>query len=171
LRATEEKPKFGLAHYNLGIILVGQNKRPEARKEFEQAILYGQEKSEIASSYHNLGIVMLEENQLNEAIQMFSRALMLVPGKQSSYLARGLAEFRLNNFTAAEADFVAGANLAPDAPACFWVGRAREAEGNTSGAVEAYRRALALQPDMPEAKAHLDALVNGRVMPFAKSDN
>jgi Tfp pilus assembly protein PilF len=171
LRATEEKPKFGLAHYNLGIVLVGQNRRQEARKEFETAIRYGQEKSEVASSYHNLGIVLLEDNQLNDAIQMFSGALALVPGKQSSYLARGLAEFRLNNFAAAEADFVAGANIAPDPPACFWVGRAREAQGNARGAIEAYRKTLELQPDMADARTHLDALMNGRVMPFAKSED
>jgi len=171
LHATEEKPRFGLGHYNLGIILVNQQRREEARKEFQLAIQYGQEKSDIASSYHNLGIIALEDNQPNEAINLVSEALRLSPGKQSSYLVRGIAEFRLNNFRAAEMDFIAGASVAPDASACFWVGRSREAQGNTSGAIEAYRKTLELQPDMYEAKERLDALVSGRVSPFARSDN
>ncbi len=171
LRATEEKPRFGLAHYNLGVLLVGRNRRSDARKEFETAIRFGQEKSEIASAYHNLGVVMLEDNLLPDAIKMFTQALQLGPDKQSSYLARGMAEFRLNNFAAAESDFVTGANIAPDAPACFWVGRAREAQGNTSGAIEAYRKSLSLQPDMHDAKDHLDALLSGRVIRFTKSEN
>jgi tetratricopeptide (TPR) repeat protein len=153
------------------VILVGRNRRSEARKEFETAIRFGQEKSEIASAYHNLGVVMLEDNQLPDAIKMFTQALQLGPDKQSSYLARGMAEFRLNNFAAAESDFVTGANIAPDAPACFWVGRAREAQGNTSGAIEAYRKSLSLQPDMHDAKEHLDALLSGHVIPFTKSEN
>jgi len=114
---------------------------------------------------------MLQDNQFPDAIKMFAKALELGPDKQSSYLARGMAEFRLNNFAAAESDFIAGANIAPDAPACFWVGRAREAQGNTSGAIEAYKKSLSLQPDMHDAKEHLDALVSGRVTPFPKSED
>jgi tetratricopeptide (TPR) repeat protein len=171
LRVTEEKPRFGLGHYNLGLILIGQKRRNEAREEFQLAIQYGQENSDIAMAYHNLGIMVLEDNQPNEAISLFSEALRLSPGKQSSYLARGLAEFRLNNFRAAEADFVEGASLAPDAAACFWVGRSREAQGNASGAIEAYRKTLELQPDMYEANKRLNALLSGRVFPFAKSEN
>jgi len=82
-----------------------------------------------------------------------------------------MAKFRLNNFAAAESDFIAGANIAPDAPACFWVGRAREAQGNTSGAIEAYRKTLALDPNRNDAKQRLDALVSGRVIPFSNSEN
>ena len=128
-------------------------------------------KLRFASAYHNLGIALLQDNQFPDAVKMFSKALELGPDKQSSYLARGMAEFRLNNFAAAESDFIAGANIAPDAPAYFWVGRAREAQGNTSGAIAAYRQTLALQPDMQDAKQHLDALLSGHLLPFAKSEN
>jgi protein O-mannosyl-transferase len=171
LRSATEKPNFGLAHYNLGVMMLGQNRRSEARKEFETAIRFGQDKSDIASAYHNLGIALLQDNQFPDAIKMFSKALELGPDKQSSYLARGMAEFRLNNFAAAESDFIAGANIAPDAPACFWVGRAREAQGNTSGAIDAYRKTLALDPNQKDAKQRLDALLSGRILPFANSEN
>ena len=165
VRSTEEKPFFGLAHYNLGVVLVGQNRRAEARKEFEAAIKEGQDPAEIASAYHNLGIVMLEDGQLVDARIALSEALRLVPEKQSSFLARGLVEYKLGDYAAAEADFVKGANLAPDPAAAYWIGRSREAQGNASGAIEAYRRTLAMQPDMTEAKEHLDALLSGHVLP------
>jgi Flp pilus assembly protein TadD len=171
LRATQERPRFGLAHYNLGIVLVGQNRRNEARKEFQTAIDHGQDNAEIASAYHNLGIVMLDDNELTDSVKMFSEALRLSPNKQSTFLARGMAEFRLNNYAAAESDFIAGANVAPDAPACFWVGRSREAQGNTRGAIEAYRKSLALQPNRVDARERLEALLSGHGMPFANSQN
>ncbi len=171
LRSTQEKPYFGLAHYNLGVVLVGQNRRAEARSEFELAIKYGQDASEIASAYHNLGIVMLEDGELVDARIALSEALRLVPGKQSSYLARGLVEFKLADYAAAEADFVKGANFAPDPAAAYWVGRSREAQGNTAGAIDAYRRTLAMQPSMTEAKEHLDALLSSRPIPFSKPEN
>jgi len=171
LRTTQIKPRFGLGHYNLGITLLGQKRRAEARQEFELAIRYGQDDSEIASAFHNLGIVMLDDNQPVDAIKLFTEALKLVPNKQSSFLARGAAEFQLNNFAAAEGDFVAGANLSPNPAAAYWIGRAREAQGNAQGAVEAYRVTLSMQPDMTEAKQHLDALLSGHIMPFAKQQN
>ena len=171
LRATQERFRFGLAHYNLGTMLAAQNRTAEARKEFQLAIDHGQDEAEIGSAYHNLGIVMLQDHELANSIKMFTEALRLSPNKQSSYLARGMAKFRLGNYAAAEADFIAGANLAPDPPACFWVGRAREAQGNTAGAIEAYRKTLALQPDKAEAKQRLDALLSGRIIPFDKSEN
>lgn len=171
LKATQFKPRFGLGHYNLGIVLVGQHKNDEALREFELAIRYGQDQTEIASAYHNLGIVLLQRKQFDDAIHSFSEALQLVPTKQSSLLARGMAEFESNRFAAAEQDFVAGANLAPDPPAAFWVGRAREAQGKIDGAIEAYRRALQLQPDMPEAKERLNTLLTGRAMPFLAPGN
>jgi protein O-mannosyl-transferase len=171
LRSTQQKPYFGLAHYNLGVVLVGQNRRSEARREFELAIKYGQDVSEIASAYHNLGIVMLESGELVDARIAFSEALRLVPNKQSSFLARGLAEFKLADYAAAEADFVKGANLAPDPSAAYWVGRSREAMGNTTGAIDAYRRTLAMQPSMTEAKEHLDALLSGHPIPFSRPEN
>jgi protein O-mannosyl-transferase len=171
LRAVEERPAFGLAHYNLGVILVGQNRRADARREFRAAIQHGQDASEIASAYHNLGIVMLEDGQLADARVTLSQALRIDPGRQASYLARGLVEFRLTDFAAAEADFIRGATLAPDPPATYWVGRSREAQGNLKGAIEAYRKALSLEPEMPEAKEHLAALLSGRVLPFSPQEN
>lgn len=171
LRSTQEKPYFGLAHYNLGVVLVGQHRLAEARREFELAIKYGQDVSEIASAYHNLGIVMLEGGELVDARIALSEALRLVPNRQSSFLARGLVEFQLGDYASAEADFVKGANLAPDPSAAYWVGRSREAMGNTAGAIDAYRKTLALQPSMTEAKQHLDALLSGQPLPFSKSEN
>ncbi len=170
LRATQYKPHFGLGHYNLGIVLVGQQERAEALQEFQLAIRYGQDRSEIAAAYHNTGIVLLENRQYDDAIGAFSEALRLVPTKQSSLLARGMAEFESNRLAQAEQDFIAGSNLSPSAAAAFWVGRAREAQRKITGAMEAYQRALVLQPDMAEAKQRLEALRSGPVMPFVKTD-
>lgn len=171
LHATQLKPRFGLAQYNLGVVLFGQNRRPEAREAFQMAIRYGQEIPEIAKAYHNLGSVMVQDNQLNDARAMFSEALRLVPSKQSSYLARGMVNFRLNDYRAAESDFQAGTSLSPDPPGFYWLGRSREKLGNLTGAADAYREALNLQPDLNDAKERLDALVSGRPLPFLAQES
>jgi tetratricopeptide (TPR) repeat protein len=171
LRATQAKPHFGLGHYNLGLVLMKQTREAEALQEFQTAVRYGQDNSEIASAYHNIGIVMLGHQQYDDAIRALSEALRLVPTKQSSLLARGMAEFESNRFAAAEQDLIAGANLAPDPAACYWIGRTREAEGKISGAIEAYQQTLALQPDMTEAKERLNALRSGKPMPFIQPTN
>jgi hypothetical protein len=48
---------------------------------------------------------------------------------------------------------------------------APEHKACASRAIEAYRKTLELQPELYEAKERLDALLSGRVLPFAKSEN
>jgi tetratricopeptide (TPR) repeat protein len=108
----------------------------------------------------------LDENQLADARAMFSEALRLTPNKQSSYLARALTEFRMSDYQSAQSDFLAAIALAPDPSGYFWLGRTRERLGNLNGAADAYRKALAMQPNMIDAKDRLDALVSGQPIPF-----
>jgi protein O-mannosyl-transferase len=171
LRATQERPKYGLAHYNLGNMLRKMNRHSEAAAEFQLAIQYAQEPSNVANSYHNLGVMLIEDNQFADARAALTEALKIQPDKQNSYVARGLAEFRLGDYAVAEADFAKGASLAPDGAAVYWVGRSREARGNIAGAIEAYRHALALRPELREAKEHLEAAVSGRGWSFIAKPN
>jgi TolA-binding protein len=69
----------------------------------------------------------------------------------------------LGDYAAAEVDFATGASLGPDGAALYWLGRSREARGNISGAIEAYRKALVLNPELADAKQHLDAATSGRM--------
>ena len=164
LRATQERPRYGLAHYNLANMLRRQNRRGEAAAEFQLAIQYAQDPQQLANSYHNIGVMLLEDNKLDEARRAFTDALQAQPQKENSYVARGLAEFRLGDYAAAESDFAAGASLvATDGAAIYWLGRCREARGNISGAIEAYHQALVLQPELQEAKEHLEAATSGHV--------
>jgi len=133
------------------------------------AIRYGQEAPEVARAYHNLGIVLLDDNQPGDARAMFSEALRLVPTKQSSYVARAMTSFRMNDYRAAESDFLAGVSLSPDPAALFWLGRTREKLGDLAGAADSYRKALALQPNMNDAKERLDALASGHPLPFLQN--
>jgi tetratricopeptide (TPR) repeat protein len=170
LRTTQIKPAFGLGHYNLGLALVNKNRPAEALEEFQLAVRYGQDEAEIASAFHNIGVVLLHNNQPADAARALTEALKLMPGKQSSHLARGMAEFQMNEFAAAEADFASGANRAQDAAANFWLGRAKEAQGKIKEAISCYQQALALQPAMDEAKERLSALQSGRTPPFIRSE-
>jgi protein O-mannosyl-transferase len=170
VRATQLRPRFGLAHYNVGTMLAAEHRGDEARREFELAIRYGQEKPEIASAYHNLGIVLLDEKRLSEAAAMFSEALRMDPNRQNTYLARGSAEFQMSDFRGAERDFLVAVGFSPDPSGYFWLGRSKEKLGDLAGAVEAYRKTLSIQPAHGEAKTRLDALVSGQPLPFLSLD-
>lgn len=168
LRATQERPRYGLARYNLGNMLRRLNRPTEAAAEYQIAVQYAQDPAQLANAFHNLGVLLIEENKLADARAALTEALNAQPNKQNSYVARGLAEFRLGDYSAAEADFATGASLAADGPAVYWLGRCREARGNINGAIEAYRHALLLQPELQEAKEHLDAALSGGLSFIAK---
>jgi tetratricopeptide (TPR) repeat protein len=75
----------------------------------------------------------------------------------------------MNDYRAAESDFLAGVSLSPDPAALFWLGRTREKLGDLAGAADSYRKALALQPNMNDAKERLDALASGHPLPFLQN--
>ena len=161
--ATQERPKYGLAHYNLGTVLRKLNRRSEAAAEFRLAIHYAQDPSNAANAFHNLGIMLIEDNNFADARAALTEALKTEPRKQNSHVARGLAEFRLGDYAAAQSDFATGASLAPDGAALYWLGRSREARGDIGGAIEAYRKALVLNPELADAKQRLDTATSGRM--------
>jgi len=72
----------------------------------------------------------------------------------------------MSDYLSAESDFLAAIAVAPYPSGYFWLGRTRERLGNLNGAADAYRKALAMQPSMIDAKDRLDALVSGRPIPF-----
>ncbi|HVO58953.1 MAG TPA: tetratricopeptide repeat protein [Dongiaceae bacterium] len=165
-RATQERPTFGLVHYNLGITLVKMGRMEEAKREFALAVRYAQEIPEAAMAQHNLGVVLLEQGQLQAAKDEFSEALRLEPGRQSSLLARSMAEFRMADYAAAQSDLSAALAVSPDPGAFYWLGRTFEAQGNLRSAEAAYLQALTLQPEMTDAKNRLEALRSGQALPF-----
>ncbi len=156
--AAEFIPQLSTAHYNLGVLQQQQNHADAARREYELALRYSSDPTETAQTHSNLGFLLLEQNDFKAAAEQFTDTLRINPDKQNSLLGRGIAEYRLSSFDAAISDLSRAAQIAPQAQASYWLGRALEDKGQKAAAANAYAEALQLSPGMPEAQQHLDAL-------------
>jgi protein O-mannosyl-transferase len=156
--AAEFIPELSTAHYNLAVVEQQRNHPDAARREYELALKYSSDATEIAQSHSNLGFLLLELNDSKAAIEQFDGALQINPGKQNSWLGRGIAEYRQGNLNAAVAALSHASQIAPLAQADFWLGRALEDKGQIEAAATAYEAAVRLAPGMAEAQQRLDAL-------------
>ena len=156
--AAEFVPELSTAHYNLGVLQQQQNHPDAAKHEYELALKYGADATEIMQTHSNLGFLLMERNDLKAAKAEFTAALLMNPDKQNSLLGRGIAEYRDGSLDAAVSDLSHAAQIAPLAPADFWLGRALEDKGQVPAAVSAYKAALQLAPGLAEAQQRLDGL-------------
>jgi protein O-mannosyl-transferase len=158
ISAAEFAPYLSTPHYNLGVLQQQQNHAELAKAEYELALKYSTDPTELAQAHGNLGFLLMEGSDLNGAKDQFTAALQINPEKQNSLLGRGMVEFRQGDLASAVADLSHAAQIAPSAQADFWLGRALEAKGQMQPAVMAYQAALALAPEMAEARDRLNAL-------------
>jgi Tfp pilus assembly protein PilF len=156
--AAEYVPQLSTAHYNLGVLQQEANHQEAARHEYELALQYTADPNEAAQAHSNLGFVMLELNDPNAASEQFTAALQINPGKQNSFLGRGIAEYRMGKLDAAASDLSTAAQIAPSAQADFWLGRVLEGQGQPQAAASAYQSVLQIAPGMTEARERLNAL-------------
>jgi Tfp pilus assembly protein PilF len=156
--AVEFTPQLSTAHYNLGVLRQQQNQLAAAKYEYELALKYSADPVEIAQAHGNLGFLLMELNHLSGANEEFSAALQVNPDKQNCMVGRGIVEYRQGNLDAAARDLSRAAQLAPSAPADFWLGKVFESKGQAQAAAAAYEAALQLAPGMTEAQQRLNAL-------------
>jgi protein O-mannosyl-transferase len=156
--AAEFMPQLSTAHYNLGVLHQQQGHPDAAEREYELALKYSADATEITQAHSNLGFLLMGLNDLKAAEEEFTAALQVNPDKQNSLLGRGIAEYREGNLDAALRDLSRATQIAPLAPADFWLGRALEDKGQIQAAATAYEAALQLAPGMAEAQQRLNAL-------------
>jgi tetratricopeptide (TPR) repeat protein len=167
--AVRLRPKFAVAHYNLGLSLRAQDKVVAAQREFQMAVQYATEPVERAQAHHNLGIALYEQQQFEAARKELSAALAIAPDKENSLLARGMTEFELKDYSAASADFQRASAVRLTPQAIFWIGRTREATGDFNGAAAAYQDVLRISPSFREAQDRLAAIRSGKNLMFMQS--
>jgi len=151
-------PELAQAHYNLAVLLQGQNRSEEAAREYHRAIAVSSDPLETAQAHNNLGILYIDAKNNAAAMTELNAAIALNPNEQNSYIGRGIIELQSWNYDAAIADFSRAAAIAPSPEACFWLGRAFEGKGEFRRAANAYAAALQLAPGMADARARLEAL-------------
>jgi uncharacterized spore protein YtfJ/Tfp pilus assembly protein PilF len=97
------------------------------------------------------------------AMEAFEKALTLDPENPDAHFGRGMLRMMAppgfgRNVDGAIADFEAATARKPSAEAYYQLGEALERTAQHDKAVEAYKRALELKPDYPEAAKALSAM-------------
>jgi len=156
--AVRLTPDDTSAHYNLGVVLQGQNQFDAAVQQYKFVIAKSIDPLERTRAHNNLGVLYLATNNFPAALAELNAAIALSPTEQNSYIGRGIVEFRSSNLEAAIADFTRAAQIAPSPIAEFHLGEAFEHKGDYPSAELAYAAALRIVPAWTEARVRLEAL-------------
>ena len=106
-----------------------------------------------ASALNNLGNALRAAGRMSEALEAYRRAVALVRPPRARFLLNlGSAQLDMGQWTEAAGNLRCAVALAPaDAVAWCWVGHLERARENPEAALEAFSRAIALEPDLVEA--------------------
>lgn len=155
-------PKNSEAYYYIGLSQKELKHFPEALEALKQSVALDSTK---ADRYFWLGVLSDQQKAIPEAKAAFTRSVAL---DDTSKLA-GKARRQLGYYLLTEKEWssaithldraVALDNT--DVQALVWLGQGYQNSGNRDKAIDAYRRALALDPNQPEASKGMKALSGG----------
>lgn len=158
-KATILDPKFGVAYYNMGVVLLEQRQPEDAEKaieRFTQAIKNGTADSD---AYNNLGIAYKDKNKFEEAISRFRKAASIDPYHAAPHFNWGLTLLQdLNKPECAITEFRKAIDIKPYT-SDYYTGRAEAymALNNpvyAGKAIEDFKRATLIDPQSVWAYIH-----------------
>jgi protein O-mannosyl-transferase len=151
-------PSAGLAHNNLGTLLLAEGHVSDAIVHFEKAIAVEPNAADVHS---NLGGALLQRGQLEPAIAEFQQAIRLQPDSALAHNNLGNALSRQGRLDQAIIQFQKAVEFQPAlANARCNLGSALLQAGRADDAIPQLQRALELQPDLADAYLNLgDALL------------
>lgn len=148
-------------HFLLGEVLMRQYRPAEAEAPLRRAI---EGRADRPRWLHRLAVCLAQQGQCQAALPWLDRAIVLESTPERRF-DRGLCHLAGGHFEAAEVDFSAVTDAAPDhARGWFELGLLARDRGDDSLAYQRFQRALDLDPDNIEARYHaaLAALATGR---------
>jgi tetratricopeptide (TPR) repeat protein len=153
-RAAELAPDDPTHHYNLGFALVRAGRRAEAMARFARAIELD---PAYRNAHYNLAVALAEEGRWPEAAAHYGRAWEIDPLDHAAHLDWALALVQAGEIerSAEELGRLLAAVDLQNSPlegrVRLHLGQLRERSGDAAGALERYREAAALAPDLAEA--------------------
>ena len=156
--AASINPHDALSRSNLGTYFQSHGRITEAIAQYESAIAMTSDPGLLAQTYANLGAAHRALGEDEAARQSFDEALRLNPNQFNAWLGMGLLAQRQSRVAEAIADFSRSVELRPTGEGYLDLGRSLQQAGRDPEALDAYRQALKLSPDLPEAQQAADAL-------------
>jgi len=152
-RALALRPDSAVIRYNLGVVYARSGDLESAERELEKA---AELDPEMADAPLQLGLVMINKRNYHRALRHLLHARQLDsaapvgPALVEAY--GGLGQFYLDNgdYESARANFESALQLDPSRiPAIVQLGRAWRGMGKHAESVECFRKALALDGELP----------------------
>jgi Tfp pilus assembly protein PilF len=150
------RPRFALAHSELGQLLARSGQPEEALPELRTAVSL---RPDLAEAHIRLGSVLGALGRNDEAAAAFSEGTRLQPENGDAHYNFGIVLAQAGKLQDAAREFRATVNLRPaDAEARFNLGIALARLGQTDEAAAQFSEALRLKPDFTEARQALEDL-------------
>ncbi len=158
---AESEPDNPSVRFQLGRCLLELHDRDGARKNFESAV---KADPRLASAWEQLGAIAEAEGRADDAIAILEEGRKACPASITLRLRHGIALLRAHRAAEASEILDAACREAPGAAdAWMFAGEARLAAGDRAGAIDAYRRAVALVPRSTQAAQRLQQIEAGPV--------
>ncbi len=152
-RAAEADPEHSFAHNNLGSALAAIGRKEEAAEAFRRAIEID---PSYAQPYVNLGDALLGLGERDEAFACFSKALELDPQFGAAYFSLGRAQQASGKLNEALACYLQATDFSPnDGDVYTSLGTVLVLLRLGDAAIQAFEKALAIDPSLAVARAHL----------------
>lgn len=151
-QVLQKDPRSVAALSELAQVYVS-NQKPELAEFILRKALELDDKSKRAAIlWNNLGLIALERRRDQEAFAHFDQASRLDPSFAIARRNRALVYLDAGDYKKASAELAKVVKAVPDDVAAYVaLGVAERGSGDLKGAQQAYDRALALNPDSPDA--------------------
>jgi protein O-GlcNAc transferase len=155
LAAIKLNPNYAEAYYNLANVFFVQGEHEQAAQAYSKAI---ELKPSFAPAHNGLGNALLDEKKYGDAIESYQKAISLNPDyKEANYNLCAAYVYAAKYQNAISACKKAAAN-AEDARTYNNLGNAYFRTKQFDEALTAYKRALELSPQLPEAHFNIAAI-------------
>ena len=151
-------PDLFVAHFNIGYALAQAGENSLALPELQDALRTATTSEEKSRALNNLAAAYLGLGKNEQAEQAFSELLELQPNSLAGHAGRGQALLNMGRYDEAGADFVAATELRPAPQLFLMAGKSLEAAGKLPQAEAEYRKALAGNAGLTEARERLNLL-------------
>jgi len=164
-KVIADQPEFAYAHFQLAYVYTALKKTSEARAEYARTIALD---SKMSEAYLNLGMLLLDAQENATAVAPLRKAVELLPAQSRPRYLLAVALDRSGDAAGAAESFETLLHLDPNEIAAIdYLGWAALRKGQPEIAEARFRRALEVQPNVPEARRGLAQSLDAQKKPEA----
>jgi protein O-mannosyl-transferase len=164
-------PDMFIPRFNIGYALAQGGNNSGAVPELQEAVRTAATAEEKTRALNSLAVAYMDLGENEQAVQAFSRLLEMQADSLAGRAGRGQAFYNLDRYDEASADFMAATELRPAPQLFLMAGKSLEAAGKSAEAEAEYRKALAGNAGLTEARERLNLLEQRRSAPIAFHKN